>query len=193
MSGNEVVTNRQFTIPITIDGVQGSIISDGSSTITYDTILSLGGDVQKETRQVLDISLGEAYPTMVTIPGYRIQSEPAPPQTEGSIMSLFVTPPTTIYTVWYQVFVKTSSGQEIVVERRYSEFNMLDQLVRSQTASHLVASLPNLPGKVINPFTDQTSEPFIYRRRTALEIYLSMLLGNSKVMLIIYYQLKRLF
>ena len=67
------------------------------------------------------------------------------------------------------------------MEKRYSEFDALHHLIKSQTSSHLKPSLPKLPGKVYNPMTDQLTEPFIAQRSAKLELYLGMLLGNSKL------------
>lgn len=72
-------------------------------------------------------------------------------------------------------------NQEVVVFRRYKEFSRLNNLLRSAFAgSHLLSSLPHLPGKVLNPFTDQTTPQFIEGRRRDLEVYLNRLCGVSK-------------
>ena len=163
-TGSEAIYNRKFFVRLAIRPEdEGTIDLDGSGSVGYVVRLTLNGIEHEESRTLPDISVGEAIPTLATVPGYRLGTTPDGP------------------TVFYQVYVKTSAGEEHMLEKRYSEINHLDALIRSQTASHLVKSLPSLPGKVWNPWTDQTSETFIHQRRTALELYFSMLIGNSKV------------
>lgn len=163
-TGSEAIYNRKFFVRIAIKPEdEGTIDLDGSGSVGYVVRLTLNGVEHEENRTRPDISVGEAIPVLATVPGYRLETTADGP------------------TVYYQVYVKTSAGEEHMVEKRYSEINHLDALIRSQTASHLVKSLPSLPGKVWNPWTDQTSETFIHQRRTALELYFSMLIGNSKV------------
>jgi hypothetical protein len=50
--------------------------------------------------------------------------------------------------------------------RRYSEFNMLASALYCYFYySHLLNSLPSLPGKVFNPFTKQLSPEFLDERK----------------------------
>jgi len=70
---------------------------------------------------------------------------------------------------------------EVVVFRRYRDFDKLDRLVRSAFAgSHLLSSLPSLPIKVLNPFADQSDPLFIEHRRQELEVYLQRLIRMPK-------------
>jgi hypothetical protein len=151
-SGAESIYNRKYFVKFQIRPDDDGIIElDGSGSVGYIATLKLNGVDYEESRTKPDISLGEAIPVQVTIPGHRVQVEGLGSR-DGP-------------TVWYQLFVKTSAGDEHVNEKRYSEVNTLDALVRAQTAGHLAYSLPKLPGKVWNPWTDQTSETFIYQRR----------------------------
>jgi hypothetical protein len=97
--------------------------------------------------------------------------------------------------------------QEATIYRRYKEFEKLNRLLRSAfTGSHLLDSLPSLPGtcacptsqvslimlrhwtieglcltgKVYNPFANQMDEAFIENRRLELEVYLNKLIHMSK-------------
>lgn len=163
-TGSEAIYNRKFFVKLALKPDDDGLIDlDGSGSVGYVVRLRLNGVEHEESRTLPDISVGEAIPVLATVPGYRLGSTADGP------------------TVYYQVFVKTSAGEEHMLEKRYSEINHLDALIRAQTASHLVRSLPSLPGKVWNPWTDQTSETFIHQRRTALELYFSMLIGNAKV------------
>jgi hypothetical protein len=163
-----MITTRKFSIPFTIRAQDhGSIDLDGEGQVVYNVACRVDGVEYIENRSQLDLSVGEVTPTVVTVPGYRVEQISNRPQ-EGPV-------------VFYQLFVKTTNGDEFMLEKRYSEINFIDSLIRSATASHLQGSLPSLPGKVWNPWTDQTSETFIYSRRMALESYFAMLIGNSKV------------
>ena len=82
---------------------------------------------------------------------------------------------------YFQIHVKTGYQEMLTIYHRYSEFDLLDKCLKSQMEGHLKSSLPNLPGKVFNPFVNQISEEFLEMRRRALEQYLVTLLGNSKV------------
>jgi hypothetical protein len=84
---------------------------------------------------------------------------------------------------YYQIQVKTGYQEMLTIYHRYSEFDLLDKCLKSQMEGHLKSSLPNLPGKVFNPFVNQISEEFLEVRKVALEQYLVTLLGNSKVSL----------
>lgn len=84
-------------------------------------------------------------------------------------------------TTFYVINLKSPMGDDVVIERRYSEFAMLDVIIRSQTSKVLRATLPIISGKVYNPFTDQMSEEFIDQRRRALQQYLQDLIYNEKV------------
>lgn len=163
-TGSEAIYSRKFSVPFRINSADGLIDLNGESSVGYVVNLKINGLEYEENRSKIDISLGEALPTLVTVPGHRVETSGR----DGPC-------------VWYQLFVKTTAGEELMIEKRYSEINMLDALVRSQTAPHLSGSLPSLPGKIWNPFTDQTSETFIYQRRSALELYFAMLVGNAKV------------
>lgn len=163
LRGQQMISNRKFDIPFFIESKDRGMISlDGEKSVGYTVTCTVNDIEYVENRQNLDISMDEHVVTICTVPGYRVEQS-------------------TEQVVFYQLFVKTTSGEEFMLEKRYSEINFLDGLVRSATASHMVNSLPSLPGKVWNPFTDQTTETFIYKRRMDLEMYFNMLIGNAKV------------
>jgi len=110
-------------------------------------------------------------PVQVMVPEIRTQSS------EGKLI------------VHYKVVCALSGGgggeggreREVVVLRRYRDFDKLDRLVRSAFAgSHLLNSLPCLPIKILNPFTDQSDPIFIDARRQELEMYLKRLIQMPK-------------
>jgi hypothetical protein len=101
-----------------------------------------------------------------------------------------------------QTICKGENGEHenSIVERRYKEFENLNEILRSMFASsHLVSSFPALPGrsydwcnsnslnlgyatgKCLNPFVDQRSVGFLDHRQQALQLYIQGLVGISKL------------
>ena len=61
---------------------------------------------------------------------------------------------------------------ETKIFRRYSEFSMLASALYCYFYySHLLNSLPSLPGKVFNPFTKQLSPEFLDERMHGMKCY----------------------
>lgn len=83
--------------------------------------------------------------------------------------------------VFYEIEFELQSGAKIAVERRYSDFALLDVIVQAQTGAVLRQTLPTIPSKVYNPFTDQSSPQFIEQRMRALQQYLLDIIHNDKV------------
>jgi hypothetical protein len=81
-----------------------------------------------------------------------------------------------VYEVSFQI-----NSKAVSISRRYCEFAMLDSMIRSQTRKHMLSTIPTLPGKVFNPFTNQTSEKFLEQRRRSLEQFLANLVNHEKV------------
>jgi hypothetical protein len=87
--------------------------------------------------------------------------------------------------VIYQVYSEINNSEKIMVEKRFSDFVKLDQIIHGHFGStHLKDTLPVLPSRIYNPFFDQTDFSFIVSRRTKLEEYLSFLLSHEKVFVI---------
>lgn len=79
----------------------------------------------------------------------------------------------------YQIIAQSSiEGKNIsIVERRFSEFVILDSIIKTQINSHIhMSNFPKLPDKVVNPWVDQSAVEFISSRRIALEEYLFSLM-----------------
>lgn len=142
-----------------------SIDCVGTSGIGFNHSLRLAGVEVAELRTVLEPGLGEAFPRRAGVADTRVFHEG---KKKVCLYQLFVEPGNT-------------SGT-LLIERRYSEFGALDLLIRAATDTHLLSSLPSLPGKVFNPMTDQASELFISARKEALQQYLTLLLTNHKAM-----------
>jgi hypothetical protein len=67
-------------------------------------------------------------------------------------------------------------GEELIVQRRFSDFDELDCLVRSVfKGHHLYENLPSLPTKSVKLLTDHLNASFIEERRAKLEAYLRKL------------------
>ena len=84
-------------------------------------------------------------------------------------------------TAYYGFEILLETGENFLIYRRYSQFDNLDSLIRAQSESHLMSSLPSLPPKIYNPYFDQTAAPFLDERKAVLSSYLNQILGNSKV------------
>lgn len=163
--GYEGITVRSFSISFSLpDRRPCSIECVGTSTIGFNHSFRLEGLEIAELRTVLDPSLGESLPRRAGIADTRVFHEG---KKKITVYQLFVEPGNTDGT--------------LLIERRYSEFVALDLLIRAATDTHLLTSLPSLPGKVFNPMIDQSSDTFITARKEALQLYLSQLLNNHKV------------
>jgi hypothetical protein len=164
-SGMEPVLTRHFTIPFEFGGKTVNIYGDGTDWLTFEHTLVMDGRTIKELSQsIVDARLVEdVVPRSVTVPKYRTYAE----------MGKQV--------VVYIIEVTAADGETRTLERRNSDFNYLDAAIRSATDGHMASSLPNLPGKCYNPWTDQTSPEFIHERRCAVELYMQQVLSNSKV------------
>lgn len=129
---------------------------------TIDFNLTVNGVPTKEVKETPDIALDELRPGPISINEVRVAYEGKKP------------------TVYYQICFNLN-GVPQTIERRYSEFVALDEIVRGHMSGHLKDTLPSLPGRILNPFVNQTSESFIRERKMALNQYLVGLQGNNKV------------
>jgi hypothetical protein len=86
-----------------------------------------------------------------------------------------------LYIIYFPIKVTCHDGREVISYRRYSEFVILNHLIRSYCSKTMRDCLPKLPPKVFNPFTNQMNPDFIDTRRIALERYLNDLLHHGKV------------
>jgi hypothetical protein len=112
----------------------------------------------KDFRDKDTINIGERIPMYVSIPDTRTYSE------EEKQITV------------YQIYAKSGTYGQSIIERRYSDFAMLNKLIRAQVDGHLLQDVPKLPVKVINPFVDQSNDAFINSRREALETFLQEIL-----------------
>jgi len=161
--GKESIVGTKFQIVFQLGDHEAVIHAEVVPGISANYKLSFNGNDYPEFRSEIASSLGENLPTSITIPSHRTKF-----MTKKCI-------------ALYQILVKAGNGQEIVVEKRYSQFCMLNDLLRAQIDGHIRSSMPSLPGKFINPLLDQSSQEFITSRQVALQHYLNQLLGNSKV------------
>lgn len=161
------IVNRKFEVPFLIDCRYEAIVKvNGKSGMGYSHILELTKD-EKQIQEVKhspteQLSVGEHIPENISIPDSRKLT------LDGKEVIL------------YQICVQTAGQPTVVVERRFSEFITLGNLLKSQK-DQLSVPLPSLPAKVFSPWIDQRSESFVNERRTALQRYLGDLLHNSRV------------
>ncbi len=159
----EKLVDNKFALSFKHNSQQFDISVERNNTLKYTYTLKLEGHEVKEIREKVDISLDEPLPKQVLITDVR------PGKAQGKSITL------------YRLCCDVGVGEKIFVERRYSEFVTLNDIVRSNTAQHIRSTLPKLPGKVLNPFFDQTNPDFVHKRREALQNYIKDLLTNSKV------------
>lgn len=165
-----VVTSRKFNIELDLgDGIRLDVICNGLSRIKYHYSLLnvLEGVIYKEQRKVHgsgEDRMDYNVPVSVVIPDTRTFTD-----TEEKKTTL------------YQLCVCTSMGLYTIVERRFSQFDLLDQCIRSGLKQHVAVNLPLLPPKVTAPWVDQFSEGFTNTRRIHLEKYITEMVNISKV------------
>lgn len=162
-TGYQPVTARQPTrVEFKMEGKDCCIIFDGTgSLVNYQHTLFIEGIRFPEARETINIGTNERMPTTVKGCGVKIVAGVA-------FFGL-------------DVYFGKDESNKISVYRRYSQFVMLDALIRAQLDYHLVSSMPPLPGKVFNPYFDQLSRAFLAQRHEGVCFYLNQLLGNSKV------------
>lgn len=158
----EKTYEKEFMITFKLYGKIFELKVTRSSTLRHVYALNMDGTTVKEIREKADIYLDEKEP-QVSITEVRT----------GHINGKIVT--------MYQISCQFGPTEKVTVERRYSEFVTLHKMIKGYTGQHLVATLPRLPGKVMNPFFDQSSPEFLALRRDLLQTYLINLLNNSKV------------
>jgi PX domain/Fas apoptotic inhibitory molecule (FAIM1) len=162
--GFEPLMNRVFDVSFLLEGKECVIAITGIKSVYYNKYsLKISDEEIKELRDMAStgILFGDHRPRSVTIPDCL----------------------STAAAVMYQISVETRGGKKVLVERRYSEFSVLDAMVRTSVPGHLLSSLPILPSKVYNPFFDQSSDAFVTSRRLALELYINQILGMDKIVL----------
>lgn len=135
LSGNEMVSKRTFDISFPLGSEMNAMIClDGSSSLKYNATLRVNGTEFPENRKKIDLDLGESLPMLISIRKYRVEVR----NTLQTVTTWYQPASSAVeHIVWYQLSVKTTSGQEVLIERRYSEFDILDQIIRFQTSGHL--------------------------------------------------------
>ena len=132
-------------------------------------LLVIDCDNITEIKRQTDISIGERIPSHISIPDTRTFNDGSRDVT------------------LYQIFIKSASGGQIIIERRFSEFFALSDAIKAQKDDrNLQGVLPSLPGKTVMPWVDQTSATFIEDRREALQQYMQDLLSNARVGLAVF-------
>jgi hypothetical protein len=164
MKGFEPILKRSFTVAFQLDFRESIITAVRRSTIGYNHSLMIDSITMMELKLTENPSIGEKLPHHISIPDCRTYSEG------------------TRNVTLYQILVRPESGGNIIVEKRFSEFIALGDLLKAQKDNKtLQGTLPTLPSKTVMPWVDQGSESFITERREALEKYLQVLLRNPRV------------
>lgn len=85
--------------------------------------------------------------------------------------------------VYYKIEVRDGEPPEAyILKKRFSEFEMLDHLIRSSfSGSHLQSNLPDKPAKSVQLWTDHLDRRFVHLRKNELQKYLERLQQLKKV------------
>lgn len=174
MKGFESITKRTFEIVFEISSHRGVITAVGDSgmiriplCIGYSHSLLLEDlKIQEIKRSDENLNIagdnGEGLPENVSIPDSRTFNNGAKNIT------------------LYQICIKPYEENQIIVERRFSEFIALNILILS-VKDKFTGVLPLLPPRVYSPWIDQESSDFINLRRKLLQQYLEELLANVRI------------
>ena len=166
MRGFEPLTNRTFEIRFSVNSIENAVITANrksgmsvgfSHTLTVDEL-----EIQELKRTTECLNVGDKPPEHVSIPDTRLFNDGVKDVT------------------LFQIFIKPFQGGQIIAERRFSEFLLLNKVIIALKDRH-AGTLPLLPRRVFTPWTDQQSKEFIDERRVALQSYLQSLLSNSRV------------
>lgn len=162
---NNPFNHRLFNVVFKLSDIEYKLTCNGDKKIAYKyTLTNLTDDCEVlDLSRTASSSLGESLPKDICIPDTRSYLSD-----EGTTV------------VMYQIAVSLNGGSTIMTERRFSEFAILDNIIRCQTEGHLLTSFPKLPSKLNSYFTLQ-DKTFLESRRRALEIYLKYILCNEKV------------
>jgi hypothetical protein len=161
--GYEPITAREFSVSFKLLSRNCYISVVVGSGYQYEHRFFLENRQQPAFDEMAQSPFHEFIPTSISIQKFHIQ------EISGKRIAFF------------ELLTKTTAGDTVTTQRRYSEFDILDKALRSQMSGHLHSTLPSLPQKVYNPFIDQFSLSFLETRLEALQQYLTTLLGNSKV------------
>lgn len=164
MHGYEPIHTPDFEIAFKLGSNEVAIkVNRTKNLVTHHRLLINSNEILSFETQPAN-SLSETPPQKIFIKNYDIRNE------DGKAVAFF------------EITTVAADGSEAKISRRYSEFTMLSSALYCYFYySHLLNSLPSLPGKVYNPFTKQLTPEFLEDRRHCLEVYLNMLLGNEKV------------
>lgn len=166
MRGFEPIVKRNFQILFSINSIENAVITanrKNGMTVGFSHNLSVGElEIEEIKRTTGCLNVGDKPPEHVSIPDTRLFND--------GIKDVTL----------FQIFIKPFQGGQIIAERRFSEFILLNKLIIALKDRH-AGTLPLLPRRVFTPWTDQQSKEFIDERRVALQNYLQSLLSNSRV------------
>lgn len=178
------LTKDPHIIEFPIDNMTCTIIIGFSGSTGFNYTCQLGDETLTESRNQLEnLEESDIIPRVIMVPEFQTSSS-----TGKLVINYKVT--TVIGTISDDLETKIVSEldleeventQHTFVYRRYNEFEKLAQRLKgAYKGSHLLSSLPSLPGKVINPFVDQTTPDFINSRKNDLEQYLRKIIHFPK-------------
>lgn len=166
MRGFEPLSNKKFEIRFLVNSIENAVITvnrkSGMSTGFSHSFTVGDKEIQEIKRSTGCLNVGDKPPEHVSIPDTRLFNDGVKDVT------------------LFQIFIKPFQGGQIIAERRFSEFIVLNKLIIALKDRH-AGNLPLLPRRVFTPWTDQQSKEFIDERRAALQTYLQFLLSNTRI------------
>jgi hypothetical protein len=173
--GTVPILQRSFRVAWTLDGGTSVCIECEGNVTSYSRRLIVNGDtVIPSLRKIMSSPqlvlphVGRNAPVRVGITDFRIFCEG---KEKVTVFQLFTEP---------CLKERAAAAKTVIVERRFSEFSVLDSIIRlvGIRSAFLSEKGIELPSKVYNPLTDQRSDDFLNTRRAALEKYLQLLLHH---------------
>ena len=127
LKGTVPVTTRKFSISFKFKEEDALISADGTDSINFGHKLEINNNFQIEMRNVNDTGfISEDIPDSILITDTRAIVED-----DKSV-------------IFYQVYVKTKRKQHTIVEKRYSQFDILDSCIRSSVRKHIAGGYYDL-------------------------------------------------
>jgi len=194
LDGVEVVGTRAKTTPahltkephvleFPIDHMTCTIVI-GFSGNGFNYTCKVGDEILTESRDQLEnLDVSDIIPKIILIPEYQSSSSTGKLVINYRIVTVIGTIADELEsTIGSEEDLETvDQNHYTFIYRRYSEFEKLAQRLKgAYKGSHLLSSLPTLPGKVVNPFVDQTSPDFVNGRKHELQNYLMKIIQFPK-------------
>ena len=177
------LTKEPHVIEFPIDNMTCTILIRFSSN-GFNYTCKLGEEILTESRNQLEtLDATDIIPKVVLVPNFEASSSTGKIVINYKVVVVIGTieDDHELNILSEEDLGTVEAGHQTYVYRRYNDFERLAQRLKgAYKGSHLLTSLPSLPGKVINPFVDQTSPDFLNTRKRELEQYLKKVIEFPK-------------